>query len=50
MTVFIIRRILQSLGVLLATSVIVFLGVYAIGNPVDILIASDATQAERQAA
>lgn len=50
MTVFIIRRILQSIGVLLATSLIVFLGVYAIGNPVDILIAPDATQAERTAA
>ena len=50
MTVFIIRRLLQSLGVLLATSVIVFLGVFAIGNPADILIAADATQAERQAA
>ena len=50
MTVFIIRRLLQSAGVLLATSVIVFLGVYAIGNPADILIAADASQMERQAA
>jgi peptide/nickel transport system permease protein len=49
-TVFVIRRLLQSIGVLFATSIIVFLGVYAIGNPVDILIAADATQAERQAA
>jgi peptide/nickel transport system permease protein len=49
-TVFIIRRLMQSISVLFATSVIVFLGVYAIGNPVDILIAADASQAERAAA
>ena len=47
MTVFIIRRLVQSVGVLLATAVLVFLGVFAIGNPVDILIAPDATMAER---
>jgi peptide/nickel transport system permease protein len=50
MTVFIIRRLMQSISVLFATSIIVFLGVYAIGNPVDILIAADASQAERAAA
>ena len=31
-------------------SIIVFAGVYAIGNPIDILIPPDATQAEREAA
>jgi peptide/nickel transport system permease protein len=50
MTVFIIRRLMHSISVLFATSIIVFLGVYAIGNPVDILIAADASQAERAAA
>lgn len=50
MTAFILRRLLQSLAVLLVMSVIVFAGVYAIGNPVDILIPPDATQAEREAA
>ncbi len=50
MTVFIIRRLLQSLLVLAAMTVIVFIGVYAIGNPIDILIAPDATEAERQRA
>jgi peptide/nickel transport system permease protein len=46
MTVFIIRRLLQSLLVLAVMSVIVFVGVYAIGNPIDILINPEADQAE----
>lgn len=50
MSVFIIRRLVQSIGVLFVTSILVFVGVYAIGNPADILIAPDATQAERAAA
>ncbi len=49
MTVFIIRRLLQSLAVLVVMSVIVFAGVFAIGNPVDILVPPDATQADREA-
>ncbi|MHB2165703.1 ABC transporter permease [Alsobacter sp. R-9] len=47
MTVFVIRRLLQSLVVLAATAAIVFLGVYAIGDPAEMLIAPDATPAER---
>lgn len=50
MTIFIIRRLTQSLLVVLLTSVLVFVGVYAIGNPVDILIPADASFAEREAA
>lgn len=50
MTVFIIRRVVQSLLVLLATSVLVFIGIYAIGNPIDIMIPADASAAERDAA
>jgi len=46
MTVFIIRRLLQSAVVLLAMSLLVFLGVFAIGNPVDILVSPQADQAE----
>jgi len=46
MTVFIIRRLLQSLLVLAVMSVLVFVGVYAIGNPIDILINPQADQAE----
>ena len=48
MLVFIIRRLLQSVLVLLVMSLLVFTGVYAIGNPVDILISPDATQADRE--
>ncbi len=47
MIVFIIRRLLQSVGVLLVMSLLVFVGVYAIGNPVDVLISPDADQIER---
>lgn len=46
MTVFIIRRLLQSALVLFAMSALVFLGVFAIGNPVDILVSPQADQAE----
>ena len=49
MIAFVIRRVLQSLLVLLVMSMLVFVGVYAIGNPVDILISPEATQLERQA-
>jgi peptide/nickel transport system permease protein len=47
MSAFLFRRLLQSLIVLLAMSALVFAGVHAIGNPVDILIGPDASQAER---
>ena len=50
MTVFMVRRLMQSVVVLLVMSVIVFLGVFAIGNPVDILISPDADQMERERA
>ena len=46
MSVFILRRLMQSLFVLATMTIIVFAGVYAIGNPIDILIAGDATQEE----
>lgn len=48
MASFIIRRLAQALVVLLVMSVLVFAGVYVIGNPVDVLISPDATQAIRQ--
>lgn len=47
MTVFVIRRLLQSMAVLLATAILVFLGVFAIGDPVEMLIAPDASVEER---
>lgn len=49
MIAFIVRRVLQSVFVLLIMSLLVFVGIYAIGNPVDILINPEATQAERAA-
>jgi peptide/nickel transport system permease protein len=42
--VYVIRRLLQSMVVLVAMSLLVFVGVYAIGNPVDILINPQADQ------
>jgi peptide/nickel transport system permease protein len=50
MTVYLVRRILQALLVVLAMSLIVFIGVYAIGDPVEILISPDADQIERERA
>src|SRR5687767_4613402 len=47
---FAIRRILQSIVVLFIMSALVFVGVYAIGNPVDILINPQADQSEIAAA
>jgi len=46
MTAFIIRRFCQSLVILVLTSLIVFAGVYAIGDPIEILVPADASQAE----
>jgi peptide/nickel transport system permease protein len=47
---FVIQRFLQAVVVMAAMSVIVFVGVYAIGNPVDIVIPPDATQDIREEA
>src|SRR6202140_3720282 len=47
MTTWLIRRLIQALFVIIAMSVIVFIGVHVIGNPVDILISPEADQAER---
>jgi peptide/nickel transport system permease protein len=47
---FFLRRIGQSVVVLLVMSVLAFAAVYMIGNPVDILIDPSANEAERQAA
>ena len=47
MIAFIVRRVWQAFFVLLLMSLLVFVGIYAIGNPVDILISPEATQAER---
>ena len=41
-----LRRLLQSALVLLAMSVLVFTGIFAVGNPVDVLVSPEADQAE----
>ena len=41
---FLVGRLLQALLVMLAISALVFAGVYAVGNPIDVLIGPDATQ------
>ena len=46
MLVFLLRRLVQSVFVLIAMMIVVFFGVYMIGNPIDILISPDATPAE----
>ncbi|MCU0818364.1 MAG: ABC transporter permease [Beijerinckiaceae bacterium] len=47
---FMIQRLLQALVVMLVISALVFVGVYAVGNPIDVLISPDATQQIREAA
>lgn len=47
MLTWLIRRLIQALFIVLAMTVIVFIGVHVIGNPVDILISPEADQAER---
>jgi len=44
MLVYVLRRAMQSVVVLFVMSLLVFIGVYAIGNPVDILINPQADQ------
>lgn len=46
-TVFILRRLIQSVFILLLTSVLVFIAIYAIGDPIDVLISPEADQLER---
>jgi peptide/nickel transport system permease protein len=44
--VFVVRRIIQSLIVVLVMSLVVFVGVHLVGDPVHILISDDMTQLE----
>jgi peptide/nickel transport system permease protein len=41
---FVIQRLLQSVAVMFAMSLLVFVGVFVIGNPIDVLISPDANQ------
>lgn len=48
MIAFILRRVAQAVLVMLVMTIIVFIGVNVIGNPVDIMISPQADLAERQ--
>jgi peptide/nickel transport system permease protein len=48
-TAFLIRRLMQSALVVFVMSVIVFFGVNVVGDPIDMLISPDATQADIEA-
>ena len=48
MSVFIIRRLMQSALVVIVMSFIVFSGVFLVGDPVEILVSDDADQEERE--
>lgn len=48
MGVWLLRRILQAMMVILAMSLIVFIGMHLIGSPVDVLLTQDSTQADRE--
>ena len=50
MFVFIMRRLSQTALVLLVTSLLVFAGLFVVGDPVEILISPDADQIERDRA
>ncbi|NOL49741.1 ABC transporter permease [Pelistega europaea] len=47
MIAWLIRRLLQALVIVLLMTFIVFMGLHAIGNPVDILISPDADQRDK---
>ncbi len=49
MALFILRRLIQSLFVVLAVSVVVFFAVYAVGDPIELLVSPEVGQAERDA-
>jgi peptide/nickel transport system permease protein len=49
MTAFVLQRLIQSVLVLLAVSVVVFLAVYGIGDPIELLVSPSASAAEREA-
>ena len=46
MSVYIVRRALQSIAVMLVMATLVFIGVYMIGDPAQLLVSADADQAD----
>lgn len=49
MTAYVLQRLIQSVFVLLAVSVVVFFAVYGIGDPIELLVPPQVSEAERQA-
>lgn len=49
MTAYVLQRLIQSVLVLLAVSVVVFFAVYGIGDPIELLVSPSASAAEREA-
>lgn len=49
MLVYVINRLLQAVGVLLVMSVLVFVGIFLIGDPTAMLVSPEATELEREA-
>ena len=49
MVLFVLRRLIQSLFVLLAVSIVVFFAVYAVGDPIELLVSPEATPEARAA-
>lgn len=49
MPVFVINRLLQAVGVILVMSVLVFVGIYLVGDPTTMLVSPEATELERDA-
>ena len=49
MLVYVINRLLQAVGVLAVMSVLVFVGIYLIGDPTAMLVSPEATTQEREA-
>ncbi len=47
MSSYLLSRVLQAIMTLIVMSVLVFVGLYMVGNPVDVLLSSSATPAER---
>ncbi len=49
MTAYVLQRLIQSVVVLLCVSVVVFFAVYGIGDPIELLVPPQVSDAERQA-
>ena len=49
MTAYVLQRLIQSVIVLLAVSVVVFFAVYGIGDPIELLVSPQVSAAERAA-